>query len=281
METKLSTEQLNAKKQNWDYNQGLVLSSNGLSGGLALLWKLDTKVHVKNFSRWFIDAHIFCGTTGLCWRLIGFYGYPETSKREESWAFLESLGRSNHLPWRCVGDFNEITSQSKKVGGCLRPARQMDHFRRTIHLCDLIDLGYYGSPFTWSCNHPKEGRTHIRLDQALTNNTWKLLFPGSSVHYVSMPSSDHSMLTILLKPSQSRKPRYRPLFRFEAMWLQDPRCAEVVQEAWHEGLYISNGDTIINCHNTCCHPLTEWNKREFGHVGNQIERLDRKLQLLE
>uniref|UniRef100_A0A7N2LL92 Uncharacterized protein n=1 Tax=Quercus lobata TaxID=97700 RepID=A0A7N2LL92_QUELO len=39
METKLSTDQLNAKKQNRDYNQGLVVSNEGQSGGLALLWK--------------------------------------------------------------------------------------------------------------------------------------------------------------------------------------------------------------------------------------------------
>ena len=49
METKLSTDQLNAKKQNWDYNQGLVVFSEGRSGNLALLWKSDTKVHVKKF----------------------------------------------------------------------------------------------------------------------------------------------------------------------------------------------------------------------------------------
>ena len=41
-ETKLSTEQLNNMKKNWNYNQGLVVSSNGLNGGLALQWKLNT-----------------------------------------------------------------------------------------------------------------------------------------------------------------------------------------------------------------------------------------------
>ena len=65
METKLTTKQLNDMKQNYDYNQGLVVSSNGLSGGLALLWKPNTQVHVQNLSRWFIDAHIFCTNTGL------------------------------------------------------------------------------------------------------------------------------------------------------------------------------------------------------------------------
>lgn len=157
----------------------------------------------------------------------------------------------------------------------------MDHFHHIIHLCDLIDLRYYGSPFTWSCNHPTEGQTYIHLDRALANNAWKSLFPSSSIHHVSMPSLDHSMLTILLKQPQSRKPCYRPLFHFEAIWLQDPRCAKEVQEAWHEGLYNSNGSLIINCHNTCRNCLTAWNKNEFGHMGNHIKRLDHKLQLLE
>ena len=38
MKTKLTTEQLYNMKQNWVYNQGLIVSSDGLSGGLALLW---------------------------------------------------------------------------------------------------------------------------------------------------------------------------------------------------------------------------------------------------
>ena len=84
METKLTTEQLNAKKQYWDYNQGLVVSSNGQSGGLALLWKPGTQVHVQNFSRWFINAYILCAKTCSKWRLIGFYRHSDTSKREET-----------------------------------------------------------------------------------------------------------------------------------------------------------------------------------------------------
>ena len=98
METKLSTDQLNAKKQNWDYNQGLVVSSEGQSGGLALLWKPDTTVHVKKISRWFINAHVFCEMTRIFWRLTSFYGHLETSKRKETWTFLESLDQTNHLP---------------------------------------------------------------------------------------------------------------------------------------------------------------------------------------
>ena len=84
METKLTTKQLNNRTQYWTYNQGLVVFSEGSSGGLALLWKPETKVYVINFSRWFIDAHVVCPNIGQPWRLTGFYGHPDTSKREET-----------------------------------------------------------------------------------------------------------------------------------------------------------------------------------------------------
>ena len=65
------------------------------------------------------------------------------------------------------------------------------------------------------------------------------------------------------------------------MWLQDPRCANIVQEAWHKGLYKPDGAAITNCHATCHDQLTAWNKLEFGHVKRQIERLENSLQHLE
>ena len=89
------------------------------------------------------------------------------------------------------------------------------------------------------------------------------------------------MLTIQIQPSRPKQPRSRPLFRFEAMWLQDPRCTDIVQEAWHEGLFKPGGAPITNCHASCRDRLTAWNKREFGHVRNMIAKLNRKLQVLE
>ncbi|XP_075670157.1 uncharacterized protein LOC142639915 [Castanea sativa] len=281
METKLTTDQLNAKKQGWAYNQGIAVSSEGSSGGLALLWKPDAKVHVKNFSRWFIDAHVVCKTTGLTWRLTGFYGQPDTSKREETWTLLESLGRYNTLPWLCVGDYNEIVKRSEKLGGALRPARQMDRFRTVIHHCRFLYLGYIGSHVTWSRNHPIEGRIHIRLDLALATTGWCSLFPGTTVHHIPMSTSDHSLLSIRFRPPIARPRPSGRLFRFEAMWLRDPRCAEVVQDAWQDGLLKPDGAQITNYLNSCRERLTTWNKLEFGHVGRQILRLEKKLQCLE
>nr|POE92969.1 hypothetical protein CFP56_48115 [Quercus suber] len=230
-----------------------------------------------------VDASPTGECRGRCitWRLTGFYGHPDTNKREETWTLLESLGRSNTLPWLCLGDYNEILSQTEKAGGRLRPARQMDRFRMAISHCGFLDLGYRGSPFTWSRNHPTEGRIRIRLDRALATVAWKSKFPGASVQHLSMSASDHSMIAVHLPPFKTRLKRPRPPFRFEAMWLHDPRCAEIVEEAWMEGLYNPNGAPISNCLESCRARLSAWNKTEFGHVGKQIARLEKELQSLE
>lgn len=40
-----------------------------------------------------------------------------------------------------MGDFNEILHYGEKVGGVLRPERQMNNFRAAINRCNLRDLG--------------------------------------------------------------------------------------------------------------------------------------------
>ena len=70
-------------------------------------------------------------------------------------------------------------------------------------------------------------------------------------------------------------------FRFEAMWLKDPRCDEVVTDLWQEGLNKPGEYQFNNCIDRCSERLKVWNKVEFGHVGRKIVGLQKKLQELE
>ena len=74
-------------KHSLGLTQGMV-PSDGKSGGLSFLWKPDVKVDVQTVSRWHIDAFIDSGGSIGVWRLIGFYGNPDTQGRLESWAHL-------------------------------------------------------------------------------------------------------------------------------------------------------------------------------------------------
>ena len=116
----------------------------------------------------------------------------------------------------CNGDFNEITGRDEKVGGNPRPARQMDRFRGVIHLCAFHDLGFVGSPFTWSKINGEEGRIQVQLDQALANNEWIAKFTRVALH-IFMSTSDHSLLALRF-PRAGHQPRKGgKLFCFKAM----------------------------------------------------------------
>ncbi|KAL0001323.1 hypothetical protein SO802_015104 [Lithocarpus litseifolius] len=127
--------------------------SNG--GGLVLYWKISVEIDIVSSSVNHIDV-IVNKNSGDPWRFTGFYGEPETHKRQESWDLLRSLYGQSSLLWLCVGDFNEIVKQSEKLGGRLKSYAQMQIFRDALDECELMDLGFKGFPYTW-CKHYRNG----------------------------------------------------------------------------------------------------------------------------
>ena len=71
------------------------------------------------------------------------------------------------------------------------------------------------------------------------------------------------------------------LFRFESMWLKDPKCEEVVLKAWEGGLAVSIDFLLTSCLERCKGCLDAWNKVEFGHVGRKTAKLQKHLEWLE
>ncbi|XP_062005868.1 uncharacterized protein LOC133723047 [Rosa rugosa] len=72
-------------------------------------------------------------------------------------------------------------------------------FRSTVADCDLIDMGFAGSRFTWSNKFTKE-----RLDRGFQTPQWRALLPHSRVVTLNPSEFDHSPLLIMqswAKPS--------------------------------------------------------------------------------
>ena len=62
------------------------------------------------------------------WRFTRFYGEPDTNERMEAWNMLRMLNSKPHLPWVCMGDFNEIILTKEKRGGRVCPHCQVQMF---------------------------------------------------------------------------------------------------------------------------------------------------------
>lgn len=130
------------------------------------------------------------------------------------------------------GDFNEILSNEEKMGGKMRPKKQMSDFLTLLDDCEVYCMGFSGTyKFTW-CN--RRGSHHSiseRLDRFVANLEWNALYPHANVTHGIAAHSDHLPIILQLQRDTFLSIGKRS-FRFEAMWVGSSNCERVVKEAW-------------------------------------------------
>ena len=83
-EMKATTNRMKCFQHKLGFTQGIIVPSDGKSGGLAMLWKEGVDVRFKSCSHSHIDVVVQGKGSGGPWRTTGFYGHPVTSKRQSS-----------------------------------------------------------------------------------------------------------------------------------------------------------------------------------------------------
>ena len=197
--TKATTDRMKGFQHKLGITQGIIVPSDGKSGGLVMLWKEGVDVRFKSCSHSHIEVVVQGEGSGGPWRTTGFYGHPVTSKRQSSWQLIESLYAQCKMPWLVYGDFNEIMHPDEKIGWKERDVDQMKEFRESLSRCGLFDLGFIGPRFTWCNGSFSDQRTPLQLDKMVANDEWTKIFPEAKVHNVLMSASDHCLLVLLLK----------------------------------------------------------------------------------
>lgn len=88
----------------------------GRGGGLAVMWRRNLKCSVIDSSQNHVNLVMMEGNAPS-WRLTCFYGYPERTRRRDSWNFIRQLASQSHLPWCVFGDFNDRSLSVSKSQG--------------------------------------------------------------------------------------------------------------------------------------------------------------------
>ena len=203
------------------------------------------------------------------------------ANKEDSWSVLRHLSSQFNLSWVCIGDFNEITKLSEKLGGALRPEYQMQNFSDCLDVCGLKDLGYSGLPYTW-CNRRFGGQVvWVRLDRALATPDWLLKFPTARLYHLSMLSSDHKPIWLCLDDIRNWFFRPGKPFRFKAMWLKDVKCEGFVHSAWEEVVGGDSMGKVIKKVENCQAQLQLWDRNVFGNVRRALARKIKELEKAE
>jgi hypothetical protein len=203
------------------------------------------KCLITNYSLNHIDIEVEDLQRGK-WRLTGFYGYPEGSRRRDSWNLLRQLSNASQLPWCILGDFNDILSTDEKRGRSERPNRLINGFREAVSDAGLVDIHWEGYNFTWFKSLGTERAIEEKLDRAMANNTWCNLFQNAKVRCLTTTASDHYPLLLECDPKPVLHSSLKP-FKFENAWLVEEEINQFMQQQWQKYNNMDITGKLDNC----------------------------------
>jgi hypothetical protein len=130
----------------------------------------------------------------------------------------------------------------------------------------MIDLGFSGPKFTWSNCHDINSLIMERLDRALANPNWRILFPEASVSHLTRTHSDHCPILLTLCPTIPHS-LPRP-FRFENIWFSHSEFPKIVEQAW-----AVPATNLSGTFDTFAALVSNWNKLVFGNIFHRKNRI--------
>uniref|UniRef100_A0A2N9FR65 Reverse transcriptase domain-containing protein n=1 Tax=Fagus sylvatica TaxID=28930 RepID=A0A2N9FR65_FAGSY len=272
-ETKADERRIDIIRRRLGFYQCFCVPSLGKAGGLAMFWKAGMEVRVLEANSWLIAMSVK-QEYGHEWLLVGVYGPPYARYRREFWESLQEVVHEFGGPWMCVGDFNCIISQEEKRGGSKIGSSSGGGLREFMEDWGGIDLGFIGYEFTW-CNK-RGGLANIRerLDRAICNGDWRLIFPKAGVIHLPLLQSDHNPIMVVANLEVGRKARP---FRFEAAWTRDASSHQVIEAAWEEPVRGSASYRLMRRIQRAAKGLRKWNRENFGWCNTRIEEIKQKL----
>ncbi|XP_045085746.1 uncharacterized protein [Aegilops tauschii subsp. strangulata] len=150
----------------------------------------------------------------------------------------------------------------------------MDRFKAALEVCELRDLGFVGDTFTWR-NHSHDASRYIkeRLDRAVDMQTWCNRFPAFRVINGDPRHSDHRPIIIELQgAAKLRRGSARSLEpRFEARWLEEEMCRELVRNKWEREMAGSD-KKVAEVTRGVMTDLVDWSRNILGDLDKRICR---------
>ncbi|XP_050217337.1 uncharacterized protein LOC126668167 [Mercurialis annua] len=262
-ETMINEDRIIAHRDAMGFEESFVVDSERKKGGLEFLWRANYDVSVLGSSKNFVDLRVK-EVEGRCWRLTGFYGCPEHSRRRDSWAMLTDLSLVCDIPWCAIDNFNDILDFDEKRGGIRQEGWLVNGFRETVANCGLSDIGASGYKFTWSRGRGGSNLVEECLDRVLCSSDWMEIFPEAGVSNLEATISHHLPILLSFKQNLSMTKNVKrtncidKLRDEEGCWKYSKQKVEGIISRYYSNLFSESNSDVIN----------------FGDVIQRVSHLD-------
>ena len=187
-ETKQDLTFIQGFQAHFGYENLVTVDPIGTRGGLALFYNNEFQVNILYTNITIIDVEAI--SLGKKVFMTFVYGEPVQQLRDHVWEQLTRYGVARSEPWFIIGDLNEITGNHEKEGGTLRSPASFLPLNNMIRDTGLLEFPARGNRMSLQGRRNK-GLVKCRLDRALANEDWHVLFPCSYTEYLGLVSSDH------------------------------------------------------------------------------------------
>ncbi|XP_020675110.2 uncharacterized protein LOC110094257 [Dendrobium catenatum] len=250
-------------------------SFSNCSNKIWIMWKNHFNVAVISDFQQVVNVQISFNQFNFYTSSV--YASSTINGRIPLWECLTDFAHLIDGPWCVGGDFNIISNVSERTGGNPPNMNAMDDFNQVISSCNLTDIGFSGSSFTWNRNNMWQ-----RLDRLLFNNDWISKFNMTRVQHLSRTLSDHSPLLLFISNSFLTGP---VAFRFQNMWIKHVGFFNVVSENWNALVFPDNN--IHGMHRLWAklsrlkQLLRWWNKHVFKNIFENIKEAEEKVLIAD
>ncbi|XP_026398400.1 uncharacterized protein LOC113294209 [Papaver somniferum] len=176
-ETKLYDDKMKSLLAPFRYPNINYLQPLGLSGGFVLMWNNGFVCDIVSCENNMIRAAFQSDPSQPEWLLSCMYGYCNYAKKKAQWEFIKDIGFNISQPWVLTGDLNIHLLDNSSSG-----SSSSDGLVHTIlQEIGLEDLGFLGKGHTWSNNNIGTSEKRSRIDMALVNVEWNMVFNDSKL----------------------------------------------------------------------------------------------------
>ncbi|XP_070015054.1 uncharacterized protein [Nicotiana sylvestris] len=155
------------------------------------------------------------------------------------------------IPWLVRGDFNVSWDEEEKFGGLPVSLNEVDNFRHCINTCNLTDLGFKGSIYTWWNGRSEEDWVEVSQ-----------LSKIGSDHCPMLLKCDTESLTI------------KKSFRFLNFWVQHASFKDLVKENWKADFAANPFVTFNHKLKKLKKALSTCSKATYGDIFQKIASLE-------